>query len=107
MAQVDRQEGEQEDRKASPLVMSASRITYTCSICKDERPRDKLVVKRVQFKEMGAAGKVIRTRAVGWLCRDRPCLEEDPTYNRVEYHDAPGTIAKRSPTIETPDAEGE
>ena len=78
----------------------AVNVKYSCSICKRERTREDLVVKRVQFKEMGVSGKVIRTRAVGWLCRDA-CLLDDQAWVQQEYTQAPGTLAKRSPVLES------
>jgi len=51
------------------------------------------MVKRVQFREMGARGKVIMTRTLAWLCR--PCLGRDAEWGRPAFTAAPGTEAKR------------
>jgi hypothetical protein len=69
-------------------------IRYECSVCKRSLPRGDLVVKRVQFREMGVSGKLILTRVVGWLCRDF-CLQQDEVFQMPSYDRAPGTLAKR------------
>jgi hypothetical protein len=68
-------------------------IKYKCSGCGKDKAKDDLVVKRVQFREMGMNGKVTSTRTVAWLCP--PCLAKDPDTGRDAYMDAPGTSAKR------------
>lgn len=77
-------------------------VKYACSSCKEERERDDLIVKRVQYKEMGVSGRLLITRTVAWLCLikgadGRSCLERDEHYHREKYADAPGTIAKKFP----------
>ena len=43
-------------------------ISYSCSECGRNVGRGNLKVKRVQFKEMGFGGPVVRTSTIGWLC---------------------------------------
>ena len=74
--------------------MSATPIAYRCAKCGEDTLRDNLVVKRVQFREMGQGGKVLITRTLLWLCRDK-CLVEDPDWSRPAFIAAPGTDAKR------------
>lgn len=74
---------------------SKSSIKYTCGMCGDEVPaKEDLVAKRVQFREMGPSGKVLRTRVVAWICKKR-CIDRDPDYRRPAYEASPGTSAKR------------
>ncbi len=76
-------------------------MTYVCGVCGNERDPDDLVVKRVQFRERGEGGKVIRTRTLpGYVCKS-VCLPLDEDWNRVAYKEAAGSIAKRSATTET------
>lgn len=67
------------------------------------------MVVRKQWLTMGVDGKILKTRAVGWLCKDinplhpgyLSCLELDPDWSREAYKDAPGTAAKRTPVTNT------
>ena len=82
--------------------MGKQPLIYKCDDCGEIRPRDELVVKRVQFKKMGMDGKLLATRVVGWLCRvvgadGKSCLERDVHYGREPYVEAPGTTAKKLP----------
>lgn len=63
-------------------------IKYECSKCQKECGRNSLHVKRVQFREMGPNGRVIKTRVTEWLCPD--CLQADPDYKRPQWGAAPG-----------------
>ena len=61
-------------------------ISYACSECERVVGRGNLKVKRVQFKEMGFGGPVVRTHTVGWLCivpaedGGPSCLDLDPDW---------------------------
>lgn len=56
---------------------------YRCTQCSNPHGRDELTVKRVQFRAMGARGKVKVTRVIAWLCDD--CLVKDDVYNQHSY----------------------
>lgn len=89
--------------------MAKQPIIYKCDGCGEIRPRDELVVKRVQFKNMGMDGKLLATRVVGWLCTvvgvdGKSCLTRDEHYGRVPYVEAPGTAAKKLPEGEHAEA---
>lgn len=73
--------------------MSEPKSIYRCHKCKLTFARDDLVVKRVVFAELGAGGRQVRSRSVGFLCR--PCLEADPVYKRVALDDSPGHPGRR------------
>jgi len=82
-------------------------INYTCDVCKNVRTKDELVAKRVQYREMGSDGKVLKTRVIMWVCRvpdpnmgGKSCLDCDPDFHRPKYEDAPGTLAKRDTDVE-------
>ena len=93
-----------------PPVVTSRPINYTCDVCKLTRTKDELVAKRVQYREMGSDGKVLKTRVIKWVCRvpsdvtGRSCLDEDADFHRPKYEDAPGTLAKRDPDVEEVDA---
>lgn len=82
--------------------MAERKITYKCSRCDKASGRDALIVKRVQFREMGAGGKVRMTRVTAWLCES--CLDADPDHAIPAYESAPGTDAKRTVVADEVDA---
>lgn len=61
---------------------------YRCSSCQQVKPRDELVVKRVQYVTMGKSPKVLRSRVVGWLCQH--CVEQQAEWNRPIHSASPG-----------------
>ena len=69
---------------------------YKCTRCERELPKVDLVVKRVEFREIGKGGRTIKSRAVAWLCNvPQPdggysCVELDTDWNRPQYSTAPG-----------------
>lgn len=70
-------------------------VKYTCDECGPGTlyQKEQLTVKRVQYRDMGQNGKVIKTRGTAWLCPEH--LAADPDFNRPAYDAAPGTSAKR------------
>lgn len=56
---------------------------YGCTKCQRSTPRDKLVVKKALFTEMGEGAGTLRSRVVAWLCTN--CLESDPDYLREKF----------------------
>lgn len=73
--------------------MKKRRNIYTCMKCKTECERDDLTVKRSVFARMGAGGRVIKSRTLGFLCPS--CLAGDRDFNRVALDDAPGHPGRR------------
>lgn len=67
--------------------MANSKRIYLCTRHDGLVPRELLLVKKVQFTEMGAGGKVQKSRVVDWLCPD--CVVKDADWNREEFK-APG-----------------
>ena len=61
---------------------------YQCSVCGDVRERADLACKRVNFQDLGPGSRVIRSRTVAWVCKDK-CMKIDPDYQRPAF-DAPG-----------------
>lgn len=53
-------------------------INYVCTRCGSQQRRSSLVVKRVQFTEMGEGAKTLKSRVVDWLCN--ACRESDADY---------------------------
>lgn len=72
----------------SPKGNSNRNITYQCDNCGIKATKSGLKVKRIQFKEMGEGGPVLKTRTVAWLCLS--CMESDPDYNRPPFTASPG-----------------
>jgi len=59
---------------------------YVCTRCgATVDDRDKLTVKKVEFRAMGSGGRTFRSRVIGWLCPD--CLRADGDWNREPYTD--------------------
>lgn len=56
---------------------------YACTRCKRPTSRDKLVVKKAMFTEMGEGAQTVRSRVVDWLCPD--CLVRDTDYLREKF----------------------
>jgi hypothetical protein len=71
-------------------IKQKSRRQYdlSCDKCKQQFPRAKLFVRRVQFVQLGMNGKVMRSRTTDWLCES--CMGEHPDYNRTAHRDSPG-----------------
>lgn len=63
----------------------ANKPIYTCSQCGPDiiYERHQLTVKKVQFLEMGTAGKTLRTRVKEWLCPRH--VASDPDWRRPAY----------------------
>lgn len=61
----------------------ANEPDYTCTGCGATPGRDGLSVKKVIFTEMGAGGRVLRSRVVDWLCDN--CLKTDPHWNQPKF----------------------
>lgn len=77
-------------------------IEYKCARCGRLVGKENLVVRRVQFREMGQGGKVLRTRTGEWLCRvaqqdgSPSCLEQDPAWTQERFTESPGMQDVRS-----------
>lgn len=54
---------------------------YVCTFCLTETDRKDLLVKKVLFTEMGAGGKLVRSRVVNWLCPN--CTVKDPDWTQA------------------------
>lgn len=67
---------------------SIAHIKYQCTVCKKTVPRDELTAKRISFQTMGMRFKTLRSRVIGWLCKE--CLEKDETWNMPKRQNAPG-----------------
>lgn len=66
---------------------------YECSVCHKlwETPDDartNLVVKKIEFRQYGFKGKLIRSRTLKWLCRR--CMMRDVEYNLPENYFSDG-----------------
>ena len=69
---------------------------YKCSECEREFPNGTgLVRKKIDFQEIGAGGRTIRSRVKAWLCKDK-CMPADPDFNLPAFR-APGS---QSPALE-------
>lgn len=89
--------------------MGKQPLIYKCDDCGEVRDRDELAAKRVQFKEMGATGKLIKTRVIAWLCNvpgddGKSCRERDVHWDIPAYTASPGTAAKTFPEDERAEA---
>lgn len=58
-------------------------IVYACTKCSKPTDRDLLTVKKVNYHEMGAGGRTIRSRVVGWLCPS--CVAGDDEWNMPKF----------------------
>lgn len=59
---------------------------YACTRCGAAvDDRDKLTVKKVEFRAMGSGGRTFKSRVLGWLCPT--CLKGDGDWNREPYTD--------------------
>lgn len=56
-----------------------SEIDYRCGACLEPTAREALFAKRVQYKQMGERGKVIKTRVVYWVCGG--CMKKEEDFN--------------------------
>ena len=71
-------------------------IEYVCAECGREVGRPNLLRKKVEFRELGESGRLVKSRTVAWLCRipqedgTLSCVDKDPDYNRHYFADAPG-----------------
>lgn len=63
---------------------------YVCSECGNVTDRDLLVVKKVQYQELGLKPMTLRSRSVAWLCPK--CVARDPHW-RQEPYSSPGMAA--------------
>lgn len=61
---------------------------YRCMSCGRETLRELLTVKKVVFAAMGAGGKIVKSRTLGYLCDE--CIKNDPEYQLEAYKSAPG-----------------
>jgi hypothetical protein len=62
-------------------------IVYRCAVCKQEKPRDDLLSKKVSFTTIKPVRTVL-SRVVGWVCSS--CRESDPIWTSKKYVDSPG-----------------
>lgn len=68
---------------------------YICGNCGQdfqnaEAARKNLVVKKVEFRQYGFKGKLIRSRTLRWLCRS--CMLADEQYNLPESNVSEGML---------------
>lgn len=56
---------------------------YACSGCGKVTKRELLVVKKVQFQELGVKPLTLRSRSVAWLCPT--CVARDPHWRQDPY----------------------
>ena len=57
---------------------------YACTRCGKPTPRDKLMVKKAVFLEMGEGARTFRSRVTDWLCP--ACVAEDLDWKREKFH---------------------
>ena len=60
---------------------------YVCTQCGKQENREMLVVKKVQFQELGVLPTTLRSRSVAWLCPS--CVAADADWNQ-ELYSSPG-----------------
>jgi len=71
-------------------------IDYSCSECRRKVGREHLMAVRVQFKEMGVHGRIVKTRTTEWLCTipqengDQSCLDSNPAWQADRMAESPG-----------------
>lgn len=64
------------------------KFRYNCTGCGNmpgstrDEARNNLFAKRVEFREYGFRGRLLRSRVIAWLCK--ACLEADEDYKRSE-----------------------
>lgn len=63
-------------------------IPYRCTQCGEERPKEDLTVKKVEFATIGSPFKRLKVRTVAWLCKK--CRDGDPAWNQPGSTAAPG-----------------
>ena len=83
------------DDKNRKAAKSNRVIRYACTACGRDVGRGNLKVKRAQFREMGANGRIDKCRVTDWLCMvpdgAKPsCLEKDPDWQAARLADSPG-----------------
>lgn len=70
--------------------------SYTCTSCGREVGKFNLKTKRVEFREVGKGGAMIKSRTVGWLCiipqedGSPSCLDQDSDWHRPVFATSPG-----------------
>lgn len=70
-------------KPSSETGLQASRSDFKCTKCGKDTDRDDLMVKRVQFRDMGETGAIRKTRVTDRLCPD--CLNLDPDWQRKPW----------------------
>lgn len=86
----------QPDTAEPSLKPTRTPRTYKCTGCGRVMERDNLKVRRVQFKGMGEAGLVEKTRTTGWLCMipqddgSPSCLDKDEDWQSERLVNSPG-----------------
>lgn len=78
---------QQEGRRHVPTKRGRKHV-YRCMVDNEEHDREDLLVKKIVYMEMGRGARTVRSRAVGWICRDH--AEVDPDWNREPWIEAPG-----------------
>lgn len=68
-------------------------VDYTCMCCNQLKAREELTTKRAVFYAMGRAGRMVRSRTIGFICS--VCLEQDPHWTRRSRVDSPGMKGTR------------
>lgn len=69
------------------MARSRYQTTYECGNCGAETERERLTVKKVEFREMGSRAKTVKSRVVAWLCP--ACLVKDPVWNMEPFSESP------------------
>lgn len=57
---------------------------YACTRCEAPTQRDKLMVKKAVFLEMGEGARTFKSRVVGWLCPK--CVSQDEDWQREKFN---------------------
>lgn len=60
---------------------------YICTSCGQDYERESLLAKKVSFTQMGAGGKLVRSRVVDWLCP--ACTVKDDDWNQTAASGSP------------------
>lgn len=74
------------ETKAEPI----RKITYRCTNCGEEKPREDLLARRVVFTTIKPVRTVL-SRVTGWWCGS--CRAQDPIWNSEPRVNSPGVTA--------------
>lgn len=58
-------------------------VEYGCTQCGAPTQREKLMVKKAVFLEMGEGGRTFKSRVVGWFCPK--CVAADLDWQRPKF----------------------